>query len=612
MLDTVLILLVAVGSWFLTQAHVRREKAEEALQKAHDELEKRVQDRTVSLSAANEQLKRESEERRRVKESLWKVNRALRALSECNHAVMRATEELSFMEEVCRIVVEVGGYHMAWVGFAGQDDAKTISPVAHMGFEDGYLKNLDPTWADTQKGRDPMGKAIHTGKPSIVKHVLTDPDFALWKDEATQRGYSSIIALPLIHESQTLGALGIYAQKTDAFDVKEVKLLAELADSLAYGIMTLRMRVERKRAEEQIQKSKTMLQSVFDGISDPLILVERDLSVKMINKAAAEYYQIDFQGVINKPCYLGFKGRSDPCDRCIIPSVVIEGRPVTFERKGFIDPDKLEQVSIYLIREKGSETGSAIIRISDITEANQIQRQLMQSEKLASVGELAAGVAHEINNPINGVINYAQLLMDEAEEPDDNGIPYRIMKEAERIAGIVRNLLSFAREADDKPCPAEVRNIIADALGLFKKQLSNDGIQLNFDIPDDLPAVNVNIQKVQQVFINLLSNARYALNKKYTGFHKNKVLELEGKTKEVDGKKYSCITVRDNGMGIPPNVIHRICDPFFTTKPQGEGTGLGLSISYGIVRDHGGHLSFESKQGEYTKVIVDLPIPDIS
>lgn len=243
-----------------------------------------------------------------------------------------------------------------------------------------------------------------------------------------------------------------------------------------------------------------------------------------------------------------------------------------------------------------------------IGEAKLIQKQLLQSEKLASVGELAAGVAHEINNPINGVINYAQIIIDEAEEQSNEAaIPKRILKEAERVAAIVKNLLDFARESDDKPHPTAVGDIIADALELVTKQFDYDGISIKLDIQDNLPAVNANSLKIQQVFVNLLSNARYALNKKYSRFHENKILTIESKVVDVHEQQFVQMICHDRGIGIAAEVIDRVCDPFFSEKPQGEGTGLGLSISYGIVRDHGGSLAFESEPGEYTRATVSLP-----
>ena len=244
-----------------------------------------------------------------------------------------------------------------------------------------------------------------------------------------------------------------------------------------------------------------------------------------------------------------------------------------------------------------------------IRETKLMEKQLLQSEKLASVGELAAGVAHEINNPINGVINYAQILIDETKgRADEFGIPQRIIKEAERIAGIVKNLLDFAQETDDIPGPASVQDIVNDALELLEMRLNNEGIQVHLDIPDDLPPINANSQKIQQVFMNLLNNSQFALNEKYPKHHADKVIRIQGQVIEVDGKAYSRIMVHDNGVGIPKDIIDKICDPFFSTKPSGAGTGLGLSISYGIVKDHDGNMSFESKESEYTKAFVDLPV----
>ncbi|MBC8434455.1 MAG: PAS domain S-box protein [Desulfobacterales bacterium] len=365
----------------------------------------------------------------------------------------------------------------------------------------------------------------------------------------------------------------------------------------------------QKLAEEQILKSKTMLESIFDGISDPLLMLDKDLSVKILNKSALEYYHMpNFREVVGKSCFEVFKEKSSPCELCEIPSFILTGRPAVFERKGFMDPNRLERVTIYPIMEKEGQAESAIMRISDITEARLMERQLIRSERLAFMGELAAGVAHEINNPLHGITNYARILIDEAQDrTGETEIPKKILKEGERIARIVKSLLSFARQTDDVPSPSVIQTIISDSLELMGKQISHDGIQLQLEIPEDLPAVNVNSPKIQQVFMNLLGNARYALNKKYPDFHKDKVIRIEGKLEKLGGKTYLRITVHDNGVGIPADAIDKICSPFFTTKPKGEGTGLGLSISYGIVKDHGGHLSFESEQGEYTKTIVDLP-----
>jgi PAS domain S-box-containing protein len=233
----------------------------------------------------------------------------------------------------------------------------------------------------------------------------------------------------------------------------------------------------------------------------------------------------------------------------------------------------------------------------EITRRKQLEAETIHKSRLASVGELAAGVAHEINNPINVIINYAQILADESTAPQDpQAIPNRIIKEADRVAAIVRNLLNFARESDDMPGFCDIAAIVGDSLELMRKQL------------DRPPPVMASFHKMQQVFVNLFSNARHALNAKYQGVDADKHIEIESGVIEAEGHTWMRTTVADNGTGIPANHLDKLFEPFFSTKPKGEGTGLGLSISYGIVRENGGQIGIESEEGAYTRVIIDLPL----
>ena len=239
-----------------------RKEAEKALQKAHHELERRVKDRTSELTKVNLELKKEIDERKQAEEAfresgvgLKKANRALRVLSDCNKILIVATDEIEFIREMSRIIVEEGGFCLAWIGYAEQDEAKTVKPVGHWGYEKGYLDTVNITWADTERGRGPTGKAIRTMKPYIDRNILTNPDFAPWRDEATKRGYASVIVLPLCIDGQCFGVLNIYAIEPDSFDKMEVELLSKLADNLVYGVMTIRMRIEEKKAEEKLKAS---------------------------------------------------------------------------------------------------------------------------------------------------------------------------------------------------------------------------------------------------------------------------------------------------------------------------------------------------------------------
>jgi signal transduction histidine kinase/putative methionine-R-sulfoxide reductase with GAF domain len=199
-----------------------------------------------------------------AEQKLHRVHRALRVLTRFNRTLVRAREESELLRATCEVLVEAGGYQLAWVGFAEQDPEKTVRPVAQAGYEEGYLETLHITWADTERGRGPTGTVIRAGKPVIARHIPTDPSFAPWRAEATKRGYASSIALPLVAEGQPLGALNIYAVEPDAFDAEEVQLLTELADDLTFGIVSLRTRTEHQRAAE-IQQALYQAGSEIQG-----------------------------------------------------------------------------------------------------------------------------------------------------------------------------------------------------------------------------------------------------------------------------------------------------------------------------------------------------------
>ena len=253
----------------------------------------------------------------------------------------------------------------------------------------------------------------------------------------------------------------------------------------------------------------------------------------------------------------------------------------------------------------------------DITESKQaeensriLESQLLQSQKLESIGTLASGVAHEINNPINGIMNYAQLILDDL-GPEHTVSTYatEIGVETERVATIVKNLLSFARHDDAQMhSPARVCDIVAATQSLISAVMRRDQIQLEISVPEDLPQVSCRSQQIQQVVMNLLTNARDALNAKYARPGENKRILVTAGLIEKDDRQWMRVTVEDRGDGIPDEVRARIFDPFYTTKPRDKGTGLGLSISHGILKDHGGDLTVETEVGEWTRFHVDLPI----
>ncbi len=235
----------------------------------------------IMIRDINERIIRENERK--------KYNRTLRALTKSSQAMMRATDERIYMEEVCRIIVEDCGYKMVWVGFAEDDEDKTVHPVAYSGFEEGYINTLKITWADTERGRGPTGTAIRTGKLTACKNMLTDPRFEPWRKEAIKRGYASSIVLPLMVGDKAFGALTIYSKEPDSFAENEEKLLAELANDLSYGITAIRLR-------EALRESEERLHAIASNTPDHILMQDRDLRYQLVINPQLGLTQTDMLG----------------------------------------------------------------------------------------------------------------------------------------------------------------------------------------------------------------------------------------------------------------------------------------------------------------------------
>ena len=241
----------------------------------------------------------------------------------------------------------------------------------------------------------------------------------------------------------------------------------------------------------------------------------------------------------------------------------------------------------------------------------EMQHQLYQSSKLASIGELSAGVAHEINNPLNGIINFAQLLKDE-ERPRtefERQMIDGIIDEGQRIARIVRGLLAFASADSQELRQVRFAESIETSIALFGRQFEKDGIKVEIDLEPDLPLVRADSSRLRQVAVNLISNAYHALKAKPGDSQQRKVFKITARRAGKNGQTVR-VEFYDNGVGIKRDDLSKVFDPFFTTRRETGGTGLGLSVSFGIIRDFGGTINVESEEGEFTRFIIELSAVD--
>jgi signal transduction histidine kinase len=420
------------------------------------------------------------------------------------------------------------------------------------------------------------------------------------------------------------------------------KTLKEREEKLSHFNVELEKRVEqrtvalqkevkdRKQVQRELLRSKAMLQSVFDGISEPLLFLDKNLTLKILNKSAFEYYGKKGRDALGKPCYFAFLKRSNPCEDCIIASAVSEGRYGNFERKGFMKPERLERVIIYPVRKKSGSNGSFIVRISDITESKMLERRLIQNEKMASLGVLISGIAHEINNPNNYIsvnipilrdyLNVVIPIVDEyAQNHPDLEIMHMSYAEfredifelldnvqhgSRQIKSIVRDLKGFSKpDAHQKNEKIDLKPLIEKVISFCRAKIERNVKTFKIQIPEHLPEARVESQLLEQILINLLINAAQAFDQPADN---NSMVHL---SVSVDNgrKNRLVIEVSDNGKGMDEGTMEKIFDPFFTTKSLEGGTGLGMYIVHNLIEKLDGKIEVESRlgQGTHFKVILD-------
>jgi PAS domain S-box-containing protein len=266
-----------------------RSRTEAELARYRDHLEELIRDRTSELEAANARLRADVTERKKREAELDRLNRTLKALSASSQAMMRATDESAYLNEICQIIVRDCEHSMVWIGFARDDPGKTVQRVAQAGFDEGYLESLHVTWADTGRGRGPTGTAIRTGRACGCRNMQTDPNFAPWRAEALRRGYLSSMVVPVMDGGRAFGAITIYSREADSFTSDEVRLLLELADDVRYGVSALRLRHAHAQAEQSLRESETELAAIYENAPLIILLVDGQRRIHKANKQAAVF-----------------------------------------------------------------------------------------------------------------------------------------------------------------------------------------------------------------------------------------------------------------------------------------------------------------------------------
>lgn len=368
---------------------------------------------------------------------------------------------------------------------------------------------------------------------------------------------------------------------------------------LALGWLSGKAQRRRDRHKSsEITKSKLQLQAIFDGITDGLIIVDTDFTVKAINKAEAAFLGSTPQDLVGRPCYEVYCRGDAACETCPAHETFATGKPVLVSKIEHQSGYHRKGVDVYTfpVRDENGVTVQAIQYIKDVTDRLKLQRQLREVEQMTGIGHMAANVAHEIRNPLIAVGGFARQLH-EALDADDPKREYTsiILEEVTRLEQILREQLTLERHLQPVLAPVDVNQIIKDVRKLLSHGMLSSRIRMIGNLADGLPVTMGDANQLKQVFLNVVSNSIQSMP--------------DGGTIEISSEQSGqtmVVTVRDNGPGIPKEIMSKMFVPFFTTRKA--GSGLGMAVTRRIVENHGGSVSVDSEIGKGTTVSISIPI----
>ena len=692
-----------------------------------------------------------------------RAKRALHMLTRCNEALVRATSENELLSAVCQIAVEVGDARMAWVGYVTEGTPASLEPRAQAGFEAGFLKDLQGTWAIAGMDcAEPSAEAVRTAEPVIVSDFAGRDTLSPWRASAQAKGFTGVICLPLKDRGRVLGLLALYLSEVRDIPPDELHLLQEMADDLTFGILALRSQIERRKTQDAVLTMARGISSHIgseffgelalcltealgahvgsvveidpkrDGHAKTLALVvggklEENLTYELTGSPCEHldraevwvvprnvprlYPQSHQLTELKIEAYVGtrlldaaggqiglmFAGFQRPLEQqefvCSTLKIFaarataeLERQKVdakTREQAALIDqsrdaivvqdlahritfwnqgaerlyrwtaaeavgrhfsellpstPDQFAEAERMVISsgewngevQKRDRTGAAltldarwtllrdalgnpqsILTVeSDVTERKRVELQFLRAQRMESIGTLAGGIAHDLNNLLAPIVMGVGLLKVFGPTPQTLPIIESIETSATRGARLVKQVLSFARGVEGARVALNLEHIIREVEAIAESSFPKN-LEFETNTPADLWLILGDPTQLNQVILNLCVNARDAM----PGGGR---IEVAADNIEIDQQyakmnrgmfpgRYVRVRVTDDGCGIPPEVIDRIFDPFYTTKEVGKGTGLGLSTAQGIIRSHGGFISVYSDSGKGSTFKVYLP-----
>jgi PAS domain S-box-containing protein len=531
-----------------------------------------------------------------------------------------ASNERDLLRAVCEQLVATGGYRLAWVGYAIDDEECTVRPMAQAGDDSGYLEQIRVVWRDDAKGRGPTGTAIRSGRAVVARDITSDTRFEPWRSETTERGFHSSIALPLVIDGRCAGALSLYSENRDGFDDDEQALLAELAAMVAQAIAGVRAQEEREQAIRALRESEERFQQIAECVQEGFWIASADDYRVLYMNAAFE----TLWGLSREAIYRDrreFEKWIHPDDRARVREAVdrspyeysVEYRLIVPERgvrwiwiRAFPIRDEHGRV----IRIAG--TGQDITERKDAEEERRrLEAQLEEVRRLEGLSRLAGGVAHDFNNLLGVIMNYTSIALRHLPEQHPARADLKsVLDTAQHAARLTNQLVLFSRNAEIAPERVDVNASIERMLHVLQSA-AGEHVAVSFQLDPATPCVSIVPSHLEQILLNVVVNAKEATPHGGSIFIETQLVDVDAaraaRAPGLAPGRAARISVRDTGRGMSSAQRARAFEPFYSTKEGAQASGLGLAIVYGCVQQAHGSIVLESVEGEGSRVEILLP-----
>ncbi len=453
-----------------------------------------------------------------------------------------------------------------------------------------------------------LGIAFAQQTAVFLNQPQNDPNFNLGQDVPPNFAATSLMVAPLVVRGTSVGVITAYNKTDHIFTEVDLDLFASLASSISGAIENVWLFQRIRLRQQELLENRNTLQALIDGIPNPIYTINDDWQLVAINTTKSDELQTVPSKLVNQVCYQAFFQRDTPCEHCLVADTLREKSSQKWPLN-WIGEDHLPRewhINAYPIPSRQASSARAVIVWQDRTEERRLENSLLQAGKLAAIGQLAAGVAHEINNPLTAINANAEMLKMVISPEDEKYESVELIALAgDRAAKVVRGLLDFARQEHYAFVDGDVNLSIQQSLNLVQYQLRQANIDVTINMAEDLPAIVASWEHLKSVWLNLLVNARDALQE-------TENREIEISSRWVEDEEVVLVLIRDTGKGMTAAEMVHIFEPFYTTKDPGKGTGLGLATSHRIIEQHGGDVDVVSEPNQGTTFIVRLPVERIA